>query len=78
MQTANDQAIESPWMTQQEAAQYLAVSVDTIARRLVPLVNHARPVKGKIRFQHLRLGGKAPRIRVVRSDVHALLPPPSL
>jgi len=61
-------------MTRREAAAHLRVSVDTIARRLVP--DGPQPTTTRMRFVRLPwtgANGVCP-IRVRRADVEAILP----
>jgi hypothetical protein len=71
------EVVVSPYLTRREAADYLRTSVDTIDRMLVPM--GAEAVSGRLRFRRLD-GVRAARgvavVRVVRSDVLALLPLP--
>lgn len=63
-------------MTRREAADYLRWSVDTIDRLSVKLEDHKNRVAGKLRYQHIESGKAIAPVRILRSDVHAILPPP--
>jgi hypothetical protein len=61
----------SQWMTRQEAADYLRVSVDTIDRRSVPFDGGKK--EGKLRYKCLGFDGLR-RVRLLAADVYAVLP----
>ena len=63
----------SPWMTRNEAGEYLRLSTDTIDRRLTPY-DRGEQV-GMIRFKFIPCGERR-QLRLVRSDVLAILPEP--
>lgn len=67
----------NPWMTRQEAWEYLRIGERTLDDRTIPWDGKSGPVKGKIRTRTLRYpGGRRHWPRLVKKDVYALLPRP--
>ena len=67
----------NPWMTRQEARDYLGFSESTIDRLTAAWDGKSKAVKGKIRAYPMRFpGGQRHWPRLVKRDVYALLPRP--
>lgn len=76
MRTYNNQMMnlveDCRWFSLGTAAKYLDVSEDTVNRRGIPWQD--RPVPGKLRWKHLKLGeGTRMGRRYFRDDLDALL-----
>ncbi len=67
-------------MTRREAAEYLRWQVAEVDGNLLPLSGQPAPVKGKMRYLLMDVGG-ARQVRILAADVFSILPlpvPPSL
>lgn len=65
----------SPWLTRNESARYLRMSVDTVDRMTVPM--KANRIPGKLRFSLVKAEGSYRKVRILAEDVYAVLPQPS-
>lgn len=67
----------NPWMTRQEAMDYLRCGHTSVDDRTITWDGKSGPVKGKIRSYPMRFpGGKRLWPRLLKVDVYKLLPRP--